>query len=363
MKDVNVLFIGSFSPIHDGHVYLIDQYAKENNVNVIISKLPREGISSKSTYDFFKKIFKNNKKIEIEISEENSPMTYAINKVINAKTGTYALASSTKKGDEDRSIDFKNKFKDKKLNKGVNVVKLNIDSTPLKFYNRNDQFNDKPISSRIIRNDIRKNDFENFIKGYEYIMKNHNISSDDIKKYYEILQKEILPVKESILNDELLENKILSQNKNIFDNASIMDSESKILDNAEIHDYVTIANKTIINDNAKIYGSVHVKNSKICGNSYITGANIKQGYSTTIIDNSDIYDNSFIDSRGSYIENIIMYNNAKIYGNVCLGSRHKGKMILFGNCILFNRTELIHAMNAIFKICGKARLKNIKIFK
>lgn len=228
-NNTNVIFIGSFSPVHDGHIHLIEEYLKKgNNIDIIISGSPREGISPESSYNFLTKIFKNprlgkkkidenNPNINIEISKDNSPMLTAINKVKNAKSGTFALASSTKHGDETRSLDFKKKFeKGKSLyNPNVNVIKLNVNAEPLYYHNRSDQYNDKPISSTVIRHDIRNNDFDNFIKSYENIMKNYKISGNDIKEYYDIIRNELLPIKESALYDDMNESTEFKRPENI----------------------------------------------------------------------------------------------------------------------------------------------------
>ena len=302
-NNTNVIFIGSFSPVHDGHIHLIEEYLKNgNNIDIIISGSPREGISPESSYNFLTKIFKNprlgkkrtdenNPNVNIEISKDNSPMLTAINKVKNAKSGTFALASSTKQGDETRSLDFKKKFeKGKSLyNPKVNVIKLNVNAEPLYYYNRTDQYNDKPISSTVIRHDIRNNDFDNFIKSYENIMKNYKISGNDIKEYYDIVRNELLPIKESALYDDMNEStefkrpeNIISDNigyyKNLYKAAELTknkiildksDFDNQITNIIDKYSFYSIDNisKNLIKANEKYLNDIN-KNSNINFESY-----------------------------------------------------------------------------------------------
>ena len=339
-NNTNVIFIGSFSPVHDGHIHLIEEYLKKgNNIDIIISGSPREGISPESSYNFLTKIFKNpklgkkkidenNPNVNIEISKDNSPMLTAINKVKNAKSGTFTLASSTKQGDETRSLDFKKKFeKGKSLyNPNVNVIKLNVNAEPLYYYNRTDQYNDKPISSTVIRHDIRNNDFDNFIKSYENIMKNYKISGNDIKEYYDIVRNELLPIKESALYDDMNEStefkrpeNIISDNigyyKNLYKAAELTknkiildksDFDNQITNIIDKYSFYSIDNisKNLIKANEKYLNDIN-KNSNINFESYpLVPPYIDENrkvlmfiFVSEIIENNKYYMYVFIDTK------------------------------------------------------------------
>ena len=336
-NNTNVIFIGSFSPVHDGHIHLIEEYLKKgNNIDIIISGSPREGISPESSYNFLTKIFKNpklgkkksnkdNPNVNIEISKDNSPMLTAINKVKNAKSGTFALASSTKQGDEARSLDFKKKFEKGKssYNPNVDVIKLNVDAEPLYYHNRTDQYNDKPISSTIIRRDIRNNDFDNFFKSYENIMKNYKISGNDIKEYYNIIRNELLPIKESSLYDDMNEAIEFKRPENIVKDNSYYNELYKVANqfkdklisggpnNFDINSIIDVFNKYNFDDIYQINYKYNLDNND---NLYISSDEISK------IENIAEH----------YLNEINLYNDNKFerYGNPEIDT--KGNIICLG---------------------------------
>lgn len=209
MDKCHILFPGAFKPVHSGHIALIDKYLNSDeydvDVTIIISKAAREGILPESSEWFLKKIFKNSKKVKIQIAENNSPVTEVYNMLGNKVygDGIYAMGASSKTGDLDRAERCVKVFAEngKYYTPGVNVILFPVSPEPFEYHTRNDAYNNNPISSSIIRNDIRKDQYNLFKEAYNPLLSKKRISSDDLKQYYSKLKEELLPMQESILNE------------------------------------------------------------------------------------------------------------------------------------------------------------------
>lgn len=213
-KVCHVLYPGAFKPVHYGHIALMNKYlnSKEYSVKltVIISKSPREGISAESSKWFLEQVFRGNLNVNVIISPDASPIK-TVYDMIGTKAlgdGIYAMGASAKGTDIKRAEDIVDKFKEggKYYTPGVEVIFFPINPDPITYIGRNDLYADTPISSTIVRNDIRNNKYDMFRTAYLPLLQNPKIINEDIlKTYYDMLTKEVLPIGEQSLNSSLTE--------------------------------------------------------------------------------------------------------------------------------------------------------------
>lgn len=175
---ITILFPGGFKPMHGGHIHLIEQYLKLDNIKeikVLIGSGIRGGIDRIMSIEIAKKLISNDK-ISLEFSNYLSPILTSYKFIETANPGIYAMLGSKKDNDYTRVIDFVNgysasgKYHKLKPN-NVEIIELSIDIEPLKYIKRTDKNNGNYISSSILRDDVLNNDFENFKTNYP----NHNI--------------------------------------------------------------------------------------------------------------------------------------------------------------------------------------------
>ena len=197
-----LLFPGGMKPFHDGHLRIIESYLKNsinsiNEVYIIISKKNREGITANSTLFFLNKIKNNIEnlykiKLNIQISESPSPITLCYKIVGNSDNDNIFCLVSSNKDNDKREQNFINDWtKNGKYYKNIEkVFKINANIEPILYQNRKDQFNNTPISSTIIRNDLYNKNYENFKFSYFYMLNNNLLNEDILKEYYDILIKE-----------------------------------------------------------------------------------------------------------------------------------------------------------------------------
>lgn len=192
----NILYPGAFAPVHDGHLSIIDKWLNVDNtqVCVIISNNTRQGISPYTTKWFLEQIFGQRRKLMIVITE-HSPVRFAYNYTATKQfgDGIYTLVSSNKQNDIKRSVDFVNMFKinGRYYTPGVYVIDAPIER-PILYTDRNDEFNESPISSTILRSDIISNNFDGFCSAYTQSIKKGLVNLKLIKEYYDKLRIEII---------------------------------------------------------------------------------------------------------------------------------------------------------------------------
>jgi len=187
-----ILIPGSFKPVHGGHIKAIHELMSnpENDVYVLLSSKPREGFTVTPTMDFLKSIFGEYRNFHQIVSDNQSPVKLAYNLTATKEfgDGIYAMAAADKDDDITRSIDYANNFSNdgKYFTPGVKAIF--IDPIRKQIYrNRDDEYNYTPISSRVVRMDVRNDDFDNFRSAY--IIDNKNIVDDFIlKQYFETLK-------------------------------------------------------------------------------------------------------------------------------------------------------------------------------
>lgn len=213
-KICHVLYPGAFKPVHYGHIALMNKYlnSKEYSVKltVIISRSPREGISAETSKWFLEQVFRGNLNINIIISPDSSPVKTVYNMMCTKAfgDGIYAMGSSAKGNDIKKAEKIVDEFVEggKYYTPGVKVIFFPINPTPITYLGRNDLYVDTPISSTIVRNDIRNGRYDMFRTAYIPLLQNPRIISEDIlKTYYEMISKEVLPIGKQSLNSSLKE--------------------------------------------------------------------------------------------------------------------------------------------------------------
>lgn len=218
----HVIFPGAFKPVHWGHVSLMLKYLEspvyDVKLTVVISKNPREGILAESSKWFLDMVFKNNKNVKIVIAPDPSPIKTVYDMICTKEygDGTYALGSSSKGTDIRRSQDIVSQFEEdgKYYTPGVKVIYFPINPEPTMYTGRHDYYNNTPISSTTVRNDIRLDDFESFKSAYLPLLLDDfdycsRITENDLKIYYYKVKNEILPVSKRQINSSLTESKVL----------------------------------------------------------------------------------------------------------------------------------------------------------
>ena len=174
-EKVTILFPGGFKPCTGAHIYQINQYLNNKDVNeviLIIGDSPRDGIDLNLSYDILSHLFRRNKRVRI--FKAKSPISFAFNYIESNSqlSGTFALGSSLKNGDFLRVKEFYDYFNVKypeRIPSNVRVVMPPIQVEALNYINRNDCFNNKPISASILRQDFLNNDKKNFNANYPNI--------------------------------------------------------------------------------------------------------------------------------------------------------------------------------------------------
>ena len=220
-----LLFPGSFKPFHDGHFLLLKRYIEEfapEKVYIIISSKKRSGIKPAISKSFIKKVFNdtwNDIEFIIKISPKKvNPINYCYKIIGNDKNSDheYIMINSGKDNDS-RVEDFYELFKKggDYYHNGAYAVNPDIETEPLYYEDRDDEYSDSPISSAIVRNDIVNDNFKMFKTSYSNILNETYITIEDLEEYFEDLEECIDQdeddmdkltryLKESILNEVLL---------------------------------------------------------------------------------------------------------------------------------------------------------------
>ena len=172
LDGVTVLYPGSFKPAHGGHIDLIKKYAAHpevKEIQVLVGPGIRDGIGQGVAVDILNKLCEDIPNISVVAVAWPSPVLSAYKLMTETRPGNYALAASSKEEENSERIQRfvkqhgpEGKFK----RSGINVIELPIDISPLTFIGRNDEFEGKPISASVLREDIMAGDLDNFVTGY-----------------------------------------------------------------------------------------------------------------------------------------------------------------------------------------------------
>lgn len=171
MNNITVLFPGGFKPMHGAHLDLIMRYHENPNVSkiiVFISKKERNSISQEISIKIAKHLLKKLNKVSIVGVTDVNPVTPVYKFMETASGGIYALCSSQKDLDYERVKEFVNNYSiyGKYYRSEINVIEFAIDTKPLCYINRADNYNNTPISSTILRKDLYNSNIELFKTNY-----------------------------------------------------------------------------------------------------------------------------------------------------------------------------------------------------
>jgi len=197
-----LLFPGGFKPFHDGHLSILKSHIFNmdnvhiNEIRIYISKKDRDFIKASDTVWFLNRIKKNIENIYdvtllFSIPEYPSPIRQCYIDAGNEINNMFCLVSSDKESDHIRSIQFSEAFnvsgKYYDEEKGNRCFNINVDIEPIIFKKRTDENNYKPISSSILRNDVKNHDFKNFITGYTHMINEGIVDITTLKRYFLLL--------------------------------------------------------------------------------------------------------------------------------------------------------------------------------
>ena len=168
---IKVLMPGGFKPPHGGHLDLAKRYASQPNVSqveILIGPKEREGITREQSIQVWKALLIGIPNIIVTSVAEDNPLLAAYKYIEKAKPGTYALAASNKGEDYERVKKFvQGHAEGAKYNrKGIDVVELPLNASPLLYKGRKDNLNGKGVSASTLRADLQAKNYNNFITNY-----------------------------------------------------------------------------------------------------------------------------------------------------------------------------------------------------
>jgi len=205
LQSVTILYPGSFKPLHFGHISLIKRYIKHpsvKEVKVLIGPGIRNGITQNEAFQIANLLLSKYSNVSIEAVRYPSPILTAYKYMETAQPGIYAMAGVKKGNDYERVLKFVKDFAirgkyEYTLPKGVNVVELGVNTEPILYKGRTDEYDEQPISASILRRDIINDDFNNFLTNYPWY------DIDIIKKIYDMTQMIITEINEPKYEEEL----------------------------------------------------------------------------------------------------------------------------------------------------------------
>lgn len=196
---IKVLMPGGFKPPHGGHLDLAKRYASQPNVSqveILIGPKEREGITREQSVQVWKALLVGIPNIIVTSVAEDNPLVAAYKYIEKAKPGTYALAASNKGEDYERVKKFvQGHAQGSKYNrKGVDVVELPLNVSPLLYKGRKDNLNGKGVSASTLRADLQAKNYNNFITNYP------GVAESTLRSIYKILTQRGL-AEQMILNE------------------------------------------------------------------------------------------------------------------------------------------------------------------
>ena len=185
---ITILLPGGFKPPHGGHLNLAKRYASQPNVSqvqILIGPKEREGITIDQSIKVWQLLLAGTSNIVVKRVGEDNPLLAAYKYIETAKPGTYGLAASNKGEDYERVKKFVGGHAQgaKYNRKGVNVVELPLDVSPLLYKGRKDNLNGKGISASVLRADLFLKSFDNFKTNYP------GVNTSTLQSIFDILTK------------------------------------------------------------------------------------------------------------------------------------------------------------------------------
>lgn len=189
-QGVTVLLPGGFKPPHAGHLDLVMAYfglQQVGKVIILVGPSPRDGITRNQSIAIWKLLTKDLPNVEIRASDVESPLSAAYKFIETAPQGVYALASSSKGDDYLRVKKFVEDHSQtgKYKRDGITIQELPVNTKPLLYRGRSDNFNNKGISASVLRSDLKSKNLNNFATNYP------DVPDNVIKQIYNILTKNV----------------------------------------------------------------------------------------------------------------------------------------------------------------------------
>lgn len=174
---ITVLYPGGYKPVHGGHLDIIKKYSSFPGVKkvlVLVGPKERENLTQDDAFKMFEIAVSHMPKVEVKKSGYTTPILSAYKFMETAPPGTYVLASSKKGNDFNRVLKFTEQHQlggkyHHNIGPGVEVTMLPIDVEPFVFSGRHDEHEGQYISSSVLRNDLKRGDFNMFKTGYPNI--------------------------------------------------------------------------------------------------------------------------------------------------------------------------------------------------
>lgn len=195
MKHNILLYPGGFKPFHDGHLCLLENVIfNEHHIDevyIFIGNNPRDMITVEDSLSIITSCIERLKYLyDIPIYCYNvprSPMTQCYGMINNddVPENRYGLLSSCKDNDANRTHTFYETYLEGgryNTNKWHYNKAFDID---VEKYDCSSINNDIILSSTYLRDCIKNNDWNNFIRGYEYMIDNGFIKEYEIKSLFD----------------------------------------------------------------------------------------------------------------------------------------------------------------------------------
>ena len=204
---LNILLPGGFKPVHGGHIMLMkrlmDKYSTNYEVHlyVIISYKIREGYYAQSSELILNAVFGDDRRFKLILCD-GSPVRKAYNITATKEfgDGIYGMAASNKDFDYEKCEQFYDNFQPdgKYYTPGVEVIRIE-DPEGVELYNgRGDEYDGTPVSSSVLRLDLKHKNFDWFIENYRGPLKHGLLTMDDLQEYFdELMDATVLPMSES----------------------------------------------------------------------------------------------------------------------------------------------------------------------
>lgn len=183
-----VLIPGGLKPCHGGHLNMIRKCAESEDVDhvqVLIGKLKRDMITGDMAVDITRYLCRNMKKVDITYADPLSPVLMAWEIARNSTYGKFAMVSSSKDNDMDKVDRFINTAQH---GPNVQIVRMDVDTSPITYTGRGDSNDGKPISSTVLRSDILSQNFNRFATNYP------NVPIMDIMHVWNMINSSVKPV-------------------------------------------------------------------------------------------------------------------------------------------------------------------------
>lgn len=210
MENLYLLFPGSLKPFHDGHFTVLKSYldaGKEkydlSGLRILYSEKERSGLTADSSEPVLEKVkdwAEDKYGIEVTLDRvEGSPIRKCTSLILDGTLDTddtFAMVASGKLKNMERVDKFYDSFNGGKYDGQGNVVKLDVDVTPLMYEGRSDEYDGLPVSGSVVRMDADNKDFENFKTAFTTMTGLDVLTEDDVRDYYDVITEIVEPSSE-----------------------------------------------------------------------------------------------------------------------------------------------------------------------